>query len=78
VTSKSEQAEPVALYVEEHRLLPMTLRRKLEALLEDKRNGLIGGLAKTFDEYRYRVGEVKGLSDAIAICQEVEKQLSPD
>lgn len=74
----SDAAAPVALYAEEHRLLQVTLRKRLEAALASKSLAITSGLAKTFDDYRYRIGEIQGLQDAIAICQAVEKELSRD
>lgn len=68
--------EPVFLYVEEDRRVPMTVAKQIEQERQSLIDGLVDGSALDFAQYREKVGEIRGLTTAILICQEAEKQLS--
>ena len=42
---------------------------------DDLTSSIGNGRAKTFDEYRYEVGRIKGLSDVLEWMQDAEKEL---
>lgn len=53
-------------------------RRIQERLEEEKRNRsevILGGSAQTLEEYKYAVGYLNGLSDAIIWAKEINDQL---
>lgn len=49
--------------------------KELSAELEKLAAELIGGKAQSFDDYRYRVGRLKGAQDALAVAQEVQTRV---
>lgn len=51
------------------------LEKDLSAELEKLAAELVGGRAQSFDDYRYRVGRMKGVQDALAIAQEAQKKI---
>ena len=51
------------------------LEKDLSAELEKLAAELVGGRAQSFDDYRYRVGRMKGVQDALAIAQEAQKRI---
>lgn len=51
------------------------LEKDLSAELEKLAAELVGGRAQSFDDYRYRVGRIKGVQDALAIAQEAQKRI---
>lgn len=59
--------------------LDLRLYQELEKALSDiaEKLGaeLITGKAQSFDDYRFRVGRLKGLQDALEVAQEVQKRV---
>lgn len=51
------------------------LEKDLSDELEKLAAELVGGKAQSFDDYRYRVGRMKGVQDALAIAQEAQKRI---
>lgn len=54
----------------------MLLKRLMEELREEKRkveSYVIKGQIHDFPSYRFSVGQIKGLQDAIDICQNIFK-----
>jgi len=51
------------------------LEKSLSEELEKLAAELVGGRAQSFDDYRYRVGRMKGVQDALAIAQEAQKRI---
>lgn len=51
------------------------LEKSLSEELEKLAAELVGGRAQSFDDYRYRVGRMKGVQDALAIAQETQKRI---
>jgi len=49
--------------------------KELSAELEKLAAELVGGRAQSFDDYRYRVGRLKGVQDALAVAQEVQARV---
>jgi hypothetical protein len=41
--------------------------------LEERRQGLENGTARDYAEYRHMTGYIRGLTDVLEWCQEVEK-----
>jgi hypothetical protein len=59
--------------------LDLRLYQELEKVLSEMAEKLgaelITGKAQSFDDYRYRVGRLKGLQDALEVAQEVQKRV---
>lgn len=51
------------------------LEKSLSEMAEKLGAELITGKAQSFDDYRYRVGRLKGLQDALEVAQEVQKKV---
>lgn len=51
------------------------LEKDLSDELEKLAAELVGGKAQSFDDYRYRVGRMKGVQDALAIAQEAQARV---
>lgn len=71
----NDHAEPVTLYAEDPRL-PRSLARMLQERIAQRSEALTQGICTSFEEYKERIGELRGLRDALGICQEAEKNLS--
>lgn len=59
----------------EHPALARTLHGRLEARRAEMNEQVANGLAQDWADYKYRIGVIRGLSDAILLCLEVEKEL---
>ena len=59
--------------------LDLRLYQELEIALSEMAEKLgaelITGKAQSFDDYRYRVGRLKGLQDALEVAQEAQKRV---
>jgi hypothetical protein len=59
--------------------LDLRLYQELEKDLADMQEQLaaeiVSGKAQSFDDYRYRVGRLKGLQDALAAAHEVQQRV---
>ena len=51
------------------------LEKSLAEMQEQLAAEIVSGKAQSFDDYRYRVGRLKGLQDALATANEVQKQI---
>ena len=51
------------------------LEKALSEMAEKLGAELITGKAQSFDDYRFRVGRLKGLQDALEVAQEVQKRV---
>ncbi len=51
------------------------LEQSLSEMAEKLGAELITGKAQSFDDYRYRVGRLKGLQDALEVAQEAQKKV---
>lgn len=76
VANPQKPAEPVRLYAEDDYRLPRTVEQQLVADRDSLIAGLVDGAAKDFAEYREKVGEIRGITAAISICQAARKELS--
>jgi hypothetical protein len=56
-------------------LLYEELLKILADLHEQLAQELVVGRAQSFDDYRYRVGSLKGISDALSAAQEANKRV---
>lgn len=66
----------VSFYPTDHPALNITVKSRMVALLRDRQEDLSLGLAQDWADYRYRCGFAEGLRAAIAMCDEVLKELS--
>ena len=66
---------PVALYAEDPRA-PRTVKREITKKRDSMVAGLIDGGAKDYANYQWYVGQIAAYNDAIAVCDEAEKDLS--
>lgn len=65
---------PVRMYsVDDHRT-PRRLADKLTAMRREKLDSL--PLAQSWDDFKRRTGHIAGLDDAIAVCAEIDEELS--
>ena len=51
------------------------LEKALSEMAEKLGAELITGKAQSFDDYRFRVGRLKGLQDALEVAQEAQKRV---
>ena len=57
---------------------PQHIRRiavQITRMREEQMLQLASGVAKSFEDYRERIGRLKGLADALALCEDVEEEL---
>lgn len=73
--ANNAQTQPVTLYAEDPRL-PRTLARDLQQRIAQKSEAIASGMCSSFEEYKERIGELRGLREALVICQDAEKNLS--
>lgn len=50
------------------------LRKRLQALIDDTAEPILNGAAQTFEDYRYRVGQLRGYLTALAELDSIESQ----
>jgi hypothetical protein len=72
-TSMAESA--VRLYAPDHPALAHTVRGKLVKERAKLASELADGFAKDWPDVKHRTGKIAGIDTAIAICDEVEKDL---
>lgn len=51
------------------------LEKSLAEMQEQLAAEIVSGKAQNFDDYRYRVGRLKGLQDALAVAQEAQQRV---
>lgn len=68
--------EPAAFIEVDDPRLPRRLTQYLEDVVKQKTEALAAGIPKTIEDYRERVGEIRGIRTTIEICQQIEKNLS--
>jgi hypothetical protein len=66
----------VSFYPTDHPALNITVKNRLLQLLREKQEDMAMGLASDFPDYKYRCGVAEGLRTAIAMCDDVMKELS--
>ena len=71
-----QPTEPVRFFVDDDQRLPQTVASQLKLVRKKKVDELGGGYAQTFEDYKLRVGFIKGLEAAIEICEEAEKEFT--
>lgn len=70
----------MAFFIKDQRLnLDLRLFREIETILTELQEQLAAelvlGKAQSFDDYRYRVGRMKGVADALHAAQEANKRV---
>lgn len=69
--------EPVRLYVDDDRRLPVRLAQNLQRLVDEQKTHLCKGNAvKDFAHYQRIVGRIEAYEEALAICANINKDLS--
>ncbi len=71
-----ERPSAVRFYPTDHPALNITVKQRMIALRQEMQENLASGLAADWADYRYRCGIVNGLSTAIAMCDEVIREMS--
>lgn len=56
-------------------ILYQEIDKSLSEIAEKLGAELITGKAQNFDDYRYRVGRLRGLQDALEVAQEAQKRI---
>ncbi len=69
---------PLEIISNDHPHLTQSLRNKLTLLKATFEAALIGNAAQDFADYKYRVGKIQGVADAIILCEAMEKDLRGD
>lgn len=65
------------MYAEEDRRVPLTLKKRLQEMREELVAGVVAGIGVTdFAEYKFRLGRIAGLDEAIKSCAEIEQDLN--
>ena len=67
-------ADAVHYFIPNSPMVARTLRQKLVALRHQYGENLMYGAAEDWADYRHRVGIIRGITDAIAVCEEIEKE----
>ena len=65
----------VRVFSNDHPALPRNVRAKLEKLRDELALHLANGLAQDWADYKQRVGVIQGITDAIDVCIESEKEM---
>jgi len=71
-----QQPTAVRFFAPDHPALNLTVRNRIEAQRADLIRQLGEGAATGWDDYNKRYGVIRGLTIAIELCEEVEKQLT--
>lgn len=66
--------DALQIYSLDHPQIARTLRAKLIKRRQDLGVALTDGYAADWGDYNRRAGTIKGLDEAIAICEDVEKE----
>lgn len=71
-----QEPQPVRFYVDDDQRLPKTVESQLKLLLTKQIDMAAGGYPQDWGQYKEAVGVVKGLTTAIQVCQEANKELN--
>lgn len=63
---------PYNVYAEDRRT-PLSLKGRLEEMYEGRSKVLLSGAAKSYEDYREKVGALHMLREAIQLCEEFAK-----
>lgn len=66
--------DALQIYSLDHPQIARTLRAKLIKRRQELGSALADGYAEDWGDYKGRAGVIKGLDEAIAICEQVEKE----
>jgi hypothetical protein len=70
----AEALQAFQLYSLDHPQVARTLRGKLLARKVELVGQMAAGNAQDFADYKQRVGVIRGIDEALAICEEIEKE----
>lgn len=56
--------------------LYLLLEEKVKAVVDANTDSLISGQARDFPTYRETVGYIRGLNDALTLCEQIEEDFS--
>lgn len=62
--------------VDDHPALASTLLRALKIQRDELCARVVAGQPQSFEQYRYLLGQIEGLTIAITICEKTQGQLS--
>lgn len=71
-----QAASAVRFYPTDHPALNITVKSRLEQLRREQQENLGSGIAADWPDYKYRCGQILGLSLAINMCNEVLEEMS--
>lgn len=54
------------------------LRIRLQELIDSRSTSVIDGSVQDYASYKYHVGYIAGLRDALILCDDVEREMSGD
>lgn len=69
-------ADPVRLYAEDDQRLPRTLAGRLRKHRADLAQQLVDGYAQDWADYKHRTGVLRGLDEAIQMCEQANEELT--
>lgn len=70
-----ERQSAVRLFASDHPALAHTVRARLEKQRDDLISQVGTGYAQDWANYKYCVGTIQGLQDAIDICKQTESDM---
>lgn len=71
----SERPSAVRFFAPEHPNRPHTVRQHVEQRRAELTSQMASGAARDWPDYRERIGVIRGLTEAIEICRELEKDM---
>jgi hypothetical protein len=72
----AERPSAIRYYAEDHPALAHTLAAKIGKEIASLSDQVASGFASDYPDYRERIGVIRGLKQAIGICNEAEKELN--
>jgi hypothetical protein len=72
----ADPGSALRIYAEDHPALSRRIRDKFTKRIEELAGQLAAGNAETWEDYKERVGVIKGLMEAIAMCDVEDKRLN--
>lgn len=76
--SMNRQSVAVEILSNDHPRLTRSLRNDLTVAKAQCEAALVANTAQDFADYKYRCGHIRGLAEAITLCEEIEKDLRGD
>jgi hypothetical protein len=66
----------VSFYPTEHPALNITVKSRLAKLMREMQEDLGTGISADWADYKYRCGQIQALSTAIAMCDDVLREMN--